>query len=123
VNVGPSELLVLLLVIGAISFMFLALPIWAIVDAARRPDWQYDVTGQSKTLWIVLPAVGLFVCVPGAIVAAIVYFASVRPKLTHARQYDDRWSYGHGDHYGVGYGTSPPSRPPSRWRRPGPPPG
>jgi hypothetical protein len=100
VDVGASELLVLLLVIGVISAMFLALPIVAIIDAARRPDWQYDATGQSKTLWIVLPAVALFACVPGAIVAAIVYFASVRPKLTRARPYDDRWSYGHGDRQG-----------------------
>jgi hypothetical protein len=113
VSVGPGELLILLLVFGVIGVVFLAVPIWAIVDAAQRPAWQYDATGQSKTLWIVLPAVSLVVCGPVSFAAAIVYFAAVRPKLVNARQLE-RWSYGY---------DSPPPPPPPVSRRPGPPPG
>jgi len=117
VNLGAPELLIILGIVAAMGLLFFALPIVAIVDAARRPDWQYQATGQSKTLWIALPAVGLVVCGPVSVVAAIVYFASVRPKLRQARRYDDTWSYG----YGAGYPPPPPPHQGTRW--PGPPPG
>jgi hypothetical protein len=123
VNVGAAEVLIILCFLGAIAFVFLGVPIWAIVDAARRPKWQYQATGQSKVLWIVLPAVGLFLCGPVSVVAAIVYFASVRPKLARAQPYGDTWSYGYGDRYGYGSPPPPPRPPPPGPRRPGPPPG
>lgn len=54
---------------------FVVLPIWGIVDAARRPEAEWASANQNKVVWIVLQ-VGL-----GAI-GAIAYFMAVRPKLT-----------------------------------------
>jgi hypothetical protein len=78
-GLGALEILVLLglVVAGVLS---IALPIWAIVDAARRPDEVWTAAGQNKTLWIVLLAVFTVTCGAGWIVA-IIYVASVRPKL------------------------------------------
>ena len=119
-NVGGAELLIIVAILAGFGLLFIGLPIAVIVDAARRPNWQYRATGQSRILWIVLPAVGLAVCGPVSVVAAIVYFASVRPKLKRARPpIEDTWSYG----YGPGYAPPPPPPPHDGPRWPGPPPG
>ena len=69
-NIGPSEVLVIL-VVGLVG---VALPVWGIVDAARRPDAAWQQAGQNKTLWIVLQAAGLALCGVAA-VFAVIYFA------------------------------------------------
>jgi len=63
----------------------LVLVIWGIADAAGRPEWAWTAAGQNKTLWIVLQAVGLIFCLVG-LVLAIVYLASIRPKVQAAQQ-------------------------------------
>jgi hypothetical protein len=69
-----------------IVLIFLAIPvlcIWAAVDAAGQPEWAFEAAGTSKTLWIVLPIVGLFVCLVG-IVAAIMWFTTYKPRVENA---------------------------------------
>lgn len=78
-NLGPSELLVILV----IALLGIALPVWGIVDAAQRPDDAWQRAGQNKTLWIVLQAVGI----PFgglAVVFAVIYFAAIRPQVQRA---------------------------------------
>ena len=72
------ELVVLVLVAAVV-----VLPIWAAVDAARRPAEQFLAIGSSQTLWIVLPLVGL-VLSPLGLVVALVYLAGVRPRMRPA---------------------------------------
>jgi hypothetical protein len=48
--------------------------LWALIDAARRPDWAYTASASSKTLWIVL------IAVLGAI-PAIIYLLAIRPRI------------------------------------------
>jgi hypothetical protein len=69
----------LLLVALAIS----AVCIWAAVDAASYPDWAFDAAHTSKVLWIVLPVVGIFMCVVG-IVAAVLWFGLFKPRVVEA---------------------------------------
>jgi hypothetical protein len=83
VNVGPVEVLVVLGVIVGLV-LGLALPIWAIVDAAGRPDAVWLAAGQNKVLWIVLIAVLTLACGAGWIVA-LVYLFAIRPKLVAAQ--------------------------------------
>lgn len=64
-----------------LSVASLGLGIWTIVDAARRPDYQYQVSGQSKVLWIVLPAAGFASCQLVTLVAAGIYLLNIRKKL------------------------------------------
>lgn len=73
-NLGAPELLIL--VIGLVPF---ALTVWGIVDAASRPDWAWQRSGQSKALWVVLQVVGLFVCLGW--ILSIVYLTAIRPQV------------------------------------------
>lgn len=77
-GLGAPELLIVLLLLGSV-----VLPLWGLVDAARRPDGQFQAAGQNKTLWIVLNALGLLVWGFGAVVA-LVYLLVIRPKVAAA---------------------------------------
>ena len=69
----------LVLVTLAIS----GLCIWAAIDAASRPDWAFDAAGTSKVLWIVLPIVGIFMCVVG-LIASLLWFTTFRSRVIDA---------------------------------------
>jgi len=81
-NIGPTELLLVLVVLG-LTIVGFGLPIWAIVHAARAPDAAWDAVGQSRATWIALLAVGLFLS-PIGLLLALVYIATVRPKVHRA---------------------------------------
>jgi hypothetical protein len=81
-NVGGTEYLI----IGLIP---LAVTIWGIVDAASRPDWAWQRSGQSKVLWVVLQVVGIFVCLGWII--SIVYLAAIRPQIARNQQGPPSW--------------------------------
>ncbi len=55
----------------------LAVQVWALVDAARRPEEHLAQRG-GKTLWVVLLAV--FLVIPGGFVLGLVYLLGVRPR-------------------------------------------
>jgi hypothetical protein len=54
--------------------------IWGIVDAASRPDWAWQRSGQNKTLWIVPQVLGLFSCLVGFILT-LVYLTTIRTQV------------------------------------------
>ncbi len=89
-----------LLVISVISYAAFAGGVWALIDAARRPNTAFVNAGkQSKTVWLVILAVAtalLFISLPfplgsgsgplniigiAAAVAVIVYHVGVKPAL------------------------------------------
>jgi hypothetical protein len=72
---GPIELLILL-----VALVSLIVPIWAIVDAARRPETQWAAAGQNRTRWLVFLTLGALLPVVG-VVLLIVYLVSIRPQL------------------------------------------
>jgi hypothetical protein len=76
---GP-DVFILLFAFGIIP---IALGIWVAVDASSKPDAAFERAGTSKTLWIVLPIVGIFVCLM-EVVVAIIWFAAIRPKVVAA---------------------------------------
>jgi hypothetical protein len=65
----------LVLVVG------LVVPVWAIIDAASRPSGAFSAAGSSKTMWIVLIVIGWLVTGLIGVVLAIVYLASIRPRV------------------------------------------
>jgi hypothetical protein len=78
-------------VFGLLSLAILGLKLFALVDAAVRPErvWRGAVQ-QSKTFWLVLLAVsvllgGLGLLGIAALVATIVYLVDVRPRLLEAK--------------------------------------
>ena len=70
--------IVVVLVVLPLLVASLALPLYYIIDAAKRSTADFENADANKTLWIVLPFVF-------GIVAAIVYLAVVRPKLRSVR--------------------------------------
>lgn len=59
------------------------LPLWGALDANNRPQGQWDTVGQNPTVWVIVLFGGMFF-VPVGMIAAIVYFTTVRPKLARA---------------------------------------
>lgn len=55
--------------------------VWAIADAASRPESAFASAGTSKGLWVALIAGFLVVVAPVGLILAIVYLSSVRPRL------------------------------------------
>jgi hypothetical protein len=78
-SIGAPELLILLLLGG--GFAGLVVGIVSAVDAANQPDWAWEQAGENKTMWIVVPLVGLVACGVVGLIAGIVYFVSVRPQV------------------------------------------
>jgi hypothetical protein len=70
---GPDALIVLLILLG------IAVPLWAVVDAARRPAAAFFGAGSNKTVWIVVIAVAWFFGL-GFFLAGY-YLLFTRPKV------------------------------------------
>lgn len=86
---GPSELLLLVLGVGALS-----LKVWALVDAVSRPSAAFPAAGKlTKVAWVVIlvaaivlggiNVLGLFGLL--GLLAAIVYLVDVRPAVQSTR--------------------------------------
>jgi hypothetical protein len=67
--------------VGVAAVVALGVPIWAIVDACRRPASSFDEIGSDKSRWVLLLVLLTIFFNVGGIVAAGVYLATVRPKL------------------------------------------
>ena len=75
---GSAIILVVLLV-------SLILAVWALIDAAIRPGDAFKAAGQNKTLWIILPIVGIVFAILGGVLG-VVYLAVIRPKVVSAQK-------------------------------------
>lgn len=119
-----------------LELVALAATIFCIIDVAIRPEWAWNVSGQSKPLWLVLTIVALFIGFFGLILD-VAYLISIRPKVGAARGRGQvtggsamASGYGSGFDYGTSGGyppppassTLPPSPPPAS-STPPPPPG
>ena len=78
IRIGPAVLFV--------GFVALVFAVFVIVDMARRPNWQWERAGSSKTLWLVLEVVLVLLTGILAIVWGILYLAITRPKLVAVEQ-------------------------------------
>ena len=74
---------ILLVPVVLVVFAIPVMCIWAAIDAGGQPEWAFEAAGTSKTLWIVLPIVGIFVCFVG-LIAAFLWFATYKPRVADA---------------------------------------
>ena len=73
---GP-DIFVAIVILG----VGLVIPVWAIVDAASRPSGAFAAAGSSKAMWLVLIVIGWLVTGLIGIILAVVYLASIRPRV------------------------------------------
>ena len=69
---------ILLFVVGLVAF---AVPLWAVIDALSRPSGAFKAAGSSKGMWVALILVFWLLTGVVGLVLAIVYLASVRPRV------------------------------------------
>ena len=97
-----------------ISLGLLALGVYVIVDIAGLPSWAFDRVGTTKTLWLVMSILFLFVCGLAALVVDIIWLTSKREQVKAAAASG-----------GPGYSAGPPpgwGTPPATAAPPMPPP-
>jgi hypothetical protein len=63
-----------------LSAIPLALSVWALLDAAHRPEWAFSFVNRSRTAWVAATAIGVLFCLPGVVVA-LWYLIRVRPQV------------------------------------------
>lgn len=61
----------------------LALSVWALLDAARRPEWAFALVGRRRVVWVAAPLFGVLFLVPGLVIA-LWYLLRVRPQVAAA---------------------------------------
>lgn len=81
---GTGEVILIVVLLGIVW----VLPILGIIDAARRPAWAFQQTGENKNTWIVFMILS-FVPFPivslAGIGASAVYFVGRRKKILAAQ--------------------------------------
>ncbi len=110
---GPDAVLVVGFIVLALvaSIIPLVFMIVAIVDIARRPDWQWKLAQQEKVTWILLVVLVNFFAV-----TALIYWFSIRPKLIVVERDVAAGRYGQGFMGPGGWQpVPPPAYPPPGW--------
>lgn len=70
-------------VVLVVGIAVLIAAIRATIDAANLPESAFKAAGANRSLWIVLPLVGLSLGAPG-LVATVWWFARIKPKVIGA---------------------------------------
>ena len=67
--------------LSVLAIVALGICIWAIADAASRSSGAFAAAGSNKVMWIALIAVFYFVTGIIGVILAVVYLASIRPRI------------------------------------------
>jgi hypothetical protein len=63
----------------------LAMSVWALLDAARRPEWAWVLAGRNRVTWIALILMGTFISCAGVAIS-LWYLLKVRPLVAAAEE-------------------------------------
>jgi hypothetical protein len=73
----------------------LALTAWALLDAARRPEWAWALAGRRRVVWLAAILFGAMTLLVGIVVSTI-YLMWVRPQVAAAESGGPNSSVGGG---------------------------
>ena len=65
----------------------LAITVWALLDAARRPQWAWALAGRRQVVWMAGILAGVLTVV-GGLVVSLWYLLKVRPLVAAAEEGD-----------------------------------
>lgn len=63
----------------------LSISLWALLDAARRPEWVWALAGRRQPLWMAAILFGILSVLPGLLISGA-YLTRVRPVLARAER-------------------------------------
>ena len=63
----------------------LALSLWALLDAAKRPEWAWALAGRRRVVWMAAIGFGVMTLLVGVAVATV-YLVRVRPAVAAAER-------------------------------------
>jgi len=63
----------------------LLLTLWALLDAARRPEWAWALAGRRRVVWMAAILFGAMTVVVGLVVSCL-YLVRVRPAVAAAEE-------------------------------------
>ena len=61
----------------------LILTVWALLDAARRPEWAWALCGRRRVVWLAAILFGGMTVVVGLVISSI-YLLRIRPAVAAA---------------------------------------
>jgi len=80
---------VLAIVAVTVACIPLAVSLWALLDAARRPQWAWALIGRRQVAWLAAILFGTFTLV-GGLAVSLWYLVKVRPTVAAAEAGDIR---------------------------------
>ncbi len=76
------DMAIVWLVLSAVP---VAISVWALLDAARRPPWAWALAGRSQVSWLGAIAFGILL-LAGGLVIATWYLLRVRPAVRRVEE-------------------------------------
>ena len=73
------------IVLITVSAVPLAISMWALLDAARRPSWAWALAGRSQAGWMAAILLGIL-CLVAGLVVSISYLWVIRPQIAAAEE-------------------------------------
>jgi hypothetical protein len=73
------------LVLACVFAFPLALTLWALLDAARRPQWAWALAGRRQVVWMAAILLGTFTVVGGVLLCTW-YLVKVRHQIAAAEE-------------------------------------
>jgi hypothetical protein len=61
----------------------LGVSVWALLDAARRPEWAWALAGRRRVVWMSVIMFGVLSVIPGLIISSW-YLVGIRPRVRDA---------------------------------------
>ena len=98
---GIAALIIAWFVVWGGSLVMLVV---ALVDIARRPEWQWKLAGQEKVLWLLLVILVNILAIP-----SLIYWFSIRKKLVAVEQAAAAGQFGPGQMTYAGWAPVPPN--------------
>jgi hypothetical protein len=71
------------ILVTAVLCIPLAISLWALLDAARRPAWAWSLADRNQALWMAMILFG-FCTVAGGLLISGIYLVRTRPRIAAA---------------------------------------
>ena len=75
----------LAIVATVIACIPLGISVWALLDAANRPEWAWALAGRRRVVWMAAIMFGVLTVIGGLVISAW-YLAQVRPLIRAAER-------------------------------------